>query len=85
MKVRTKRFPKNTQPNAFAGGSSIIGIPTKHLKKIQAAVNAYIGSENNYYHIVTNNCADFVNDTINAADIRQNDSRRILQPTNEQI
>ena len=68
VKVRTRIFPKNTNPKSFAGGSSIIGIPTKHLEKIQNAVNAYIRSDNNYYHVVTNNCADFVNDTINAAD-----------------
>lgn len=68
VNVRIRRFPRNTRPTEFAGGSNIIGIPTKHLGKIQIAVNKYIKDENNYYHLITNNCADFVNDTINVAD-----------------
>lgn len=55
-------------PKHFARGSEIVGIPTKYLNKIQIAVNQYISSEDNYYNIITNNCADFVNDSINAAD-----------------
>lgn len=68
IKVRIRHFPKNTNPKAFAGDSSINAIPTKYVQKIQKAVDTYIKSDGNYYNLVTNNCADFVNDTINAAD-----------------
>lgn len=44
----------------------MIRIPTKYTDSIQQAANEYI-ADNSYYHLVTNNCADFVNDTINAA------------------
>jgi len=58
----------NNSYNNFAGGSRITDISTKYGQKFQTAVNVYINSEDNYYNLITNNCADFVNDTINAAD-----------------
>jgi hypothetical protein len=67
VKVRTKTFSKHTNPSGFAKGAKIIRIPTKYPEKIQKAVNEYI-AEKGCYNLVTNNCADFVNDTINAAD-----------------
>lgn len=64
--VRIRRFPKNTATNLLAPGSKMIQIPTIYPDSIQKAVDQYI-ADKTYYHVVTNNCADFVNDSINAA------------------
>ena len=66
MVVRTRTFPKSTPPKSLAPGSKMVQIPTLYPDSIQQAVNQYI-ADNTYYHVITNNCADFVNDTINAA------------------
>lgn len=64
--VRIKKFSKTTPLKSIAPGSKMIQVPTNYPESIQKAVNQYIADES-YYHVVTNNCADFVNDTINAA------------------
>lgn len=67
VKVRIRTFSKHTNTKNIAKGAEIIRILTKYPKKIQKAVNDYI-AEKGCYNLITNNCADFVNDTINAAD-----------------
>lgn len=64
--VRTRRFPKSAPIQRLAPGSKMVRIPTAYPDSIQKAVNQYI-ADKTHYHVVTNNCADFVNDTINAA------------------
>lgn len=64
--VRKTVFPKFTKLKNLAPGSKIVRIPTKYPDSIQKAVDDYIADET-HYNLVTNNCADFVNDTINAA------------------
>lgn len=64
--VRTRIFPKLTPIQSLAPGSKMVRIPTAYPDSIQKAVNQYI-ADKTHYHVVTNNCADFVNDTINAA------------------
>jgi hypothetical protein len=66
VNVRTKKFSKATPIKSLAPGSKMVQIPTNYPESIQKAVNQYIKDES-FYHVVTNNCADFVNDTINAA------------------
>ena len=65
--VRQRIFPKGTSVKTLASGGKIIRIPTEHPDQIQNAVNKYISDKSNY-HVITNNCADFVNDVLNSAD-----------------
>lgn len=66
--VKKKTFPRGTPPRKFgSSGSSILRIPTTNAKQIQEAVDQYIKDKSSY-HVITNNCADFVNDCLNAAD-----------------
>jgi hypothetical protein len=76
--VWTRRFPKSAQIQSLAPGSKMVRIPTAYPDSIQKAVNQYI-ADKTHYHVVTNNCADFVNDTINAAsDINVSDRTKPL-------
>jgi len=65
--VRKRTFPKNTTPSYFVPGAKIMRISTTRPEQIQKAVNQYIADKTSY-HVFTNNCADFVNDTLNAAE-----------------
>ena len=67
VNVRKHSFPKGTGVKTLASGGRIIRIPTEHPDQVQQAVNAYI-AERSHYHVITNNCADFVNDVLNAAE-----------------
>jgi RHS repeat-associated protein len=60
--VTTKNLPDLNMP-----GAEIVMLPTKHNSQIQEAIDAYIRADWPY-NVVTNNCADFVNDSLNAAD-----------------
>jgi hypothetical protein len=51
---------------ALAAGGKIIRIPTEHPDDVQTAVDNYI-RDKSHYHLITNNCADFVNDVLNQA------------------
>ena len=48
-------------------GGEIVKIPTENNDQIQKAIDKYI-KDNDKYHLIGNNCADFVNDNLNAAD-----------------
>jgi hypothetical protein len=50
----------------LSAGGKVIRIPTEHAEKIQKAVDKYIAYESNY-NIVTNDCADFVNEVLSEA------------------
>lgn len=65
--VRQRAFPRGTRPRDFARGSKMVRIPTMYINSIQKAVDEYI-ADDSAYHLITNNCADFVNDSINAAE-----------------
>jgi hypothetical protein len=65
--VKKQRFAKGTRPKLFgSSGSDVVRIPTTDAAKIQAAVDEYI-KDKPHYHVITNNCADFVNDCVNEA------------------
>jgi hypothetical protein len=67
VRVRQVKFARGTDVKTIIKGASIIRIPTKHADKVQKAVTDYIEAKSSY-HVITNNCADFVNDALNAAD-----------------
>lgn len=76
-KVHIKGYPRGYNFKRLSTSDSrIIRIPTKHPEKIQEFVNEYI-KQKPKYHIITNNCADFVNDAINSAsDVDVSDATR---------
>ena len=67
VSVRKHVFAKGTPLRTLASGGRIIRIPTEHPDQVQRAVDAYI-ADRSHYHVITNNCADFVNDVLNAAE-----------------
>ncbi len=62
VKVHTKKMTSLKMP-----GAEMVKIPTKHNDQIQKAIDDYM-KEKHSYHPVFENCADFVNDALNAAD-----------------
>jgi len=48
-------------------GAQMVMIPTEHNDQVQKAINDYIEADWPY-NVITNNCADFVNDVANAAE-----------------
>lgn len=67
VEVRKKTFSKNTKPSQFVPGAKVIRIPTTKPEQVQAAVDQYI-TDATSYHVITNNCADFVNDVLNTVE-----------------
>jgi hypothetical protein len=67
VNVRTHPFAKGTSLRRMASGGRIIRIPTQHPNQVQRAVDAYI-ADRSHYHVITNNCAEFVNDALNKAE-----------------
>jgi uncharacterized protein RhaS with RHS repeats len=58
---------KKNIPNLNMPGAELVRIPTENNEQIQKAIDDYIKADWPY-NVVTNNCADFVNDSLNAAD-----------------
>jgi uncharacterized protein RhaS with RHS repeats len=65
--MRDAEVHKKNIPSLDMPGAELVMIPTKHNDQIQEAIDQYI-KDNDKYHVVGNNCADFVNDSVNAAD-----------------
>jgi len=61
-KVNIKEIPSLNMP-----GAQLVRIPIECNDQIKAAITEYI-KDNDKYHVIGNNCADFVNDVLNSAD-----------------
>ncbi len=60
------RLHRGTSVKTLSAGGRIIRIPTEHPDQVQRAVSNYI-ADKSHYQVITNNCADFVNDVLNEA------------------
>jgi len=65
--MRDANVHKKNIPSLDMPGAELVLIPTKHNDQIQKAIDQYI-KDNDKYHVVGNNCADFANDSVNEAD-----------------
>ena len=61
------RQHRGTNVRALSAGGRLIRIPTEHPDQVQRGVNNYI-TDRSHYNLITNNCAEFVNEVLNQAD-----------------
>jgi hypothetical protein len=57
---------RGTSVKVLSAGGKVIRIPTEHPDQVQKAVENYL-SNTSYYNVLTNDCAEFVNHSLNGA------------------